>query len=460
MVLLRGPETVLPLLAVLGALLALFNRRLALCLMLPAMALSPDISVHGVAVRIEDLMMLPLAAGWLGHICVTGTRRGTSLDRLLIAYALVAVVATAWGVSLGTVHLLTVSKYVSSPFFVLKRFEFVLLFLIVADTMETIADVRLMSVVLLASAVALSAFSAQQFLSNHAIALGPEGAPIHEPGFASMVTVALALGMMRGARGPWRFLLAACVIFGVATLPLALGRNYIVATLLILGYVGVREQRWVFLVVPLLVVLAMVVYPHGIIERILTLTHVLSTQTALGSTSTAPSSVFYRAEAPLYYATIALGHSPFLGFGMGAVPLGFIDSEYVIQLYYTGLIGLGIFLAFGAGLLRVAKAARLAVADSFDAGLAYSFQLVLAGYAIYSIFAASVSATHTGGPFFVTAALAAALHRQAVAQRARERVGAAAPPAGDAVPVVAASGLSMRQRLWLTNPLAERRQAR
>ena len=153
----------------------------------------------GVPVRVEDLLMVPLAIGWLAHLCVTHEREGTPLDRLLIAYALVAFAATAWGMHLGTVHLFSVSKYVSSSFQVLKRVEFVLLFLIVADTVRTTRDVRTMSYVLIGSAVALSIYAAQQYANNGAIALGPEGAPIHEPGFASMLTVALALGMS-GAR--------------------------------------------------------------------------------------------------------------------------------------------------------------------------------------------------------------------------------------------------------------------
>jgi len=464
MALLQGPAVALPIVAAAGAMLALFNRKWALYLILPAMALSPDISVHGLAVRLEDLLMVPLVLGWVAHLCVVGRRRGTPLDRLLIAYALVAIVATAWGVHLGTVHLFTISKYVSSPFFVLKRIEFVLLFFIVADTVETVADVRAMSYVLLASAIALSVYSVQQFSANQGIALGPEGAPIHEPGFASMVTVALAMGMMRGASLAGKVVLAAFVLFGLGSLPLALGRNYIVATLLILGYVGIKEQRWVFLLVPLLVGLAIVVYPHGVIERISTLQHLLSTDKAAGVVgANASTSIFYRVEAPMYYAILALGHSPFLGFGMGVVPLGSVDSEYVIQMAYTGLLGLGIFLAFGAGLFRVVSDAKRAATSPFDAGLAFSFQLTIAGYAIYSLFAASVSATHTGGPFFVIAALAGALRRAALAEEAPGvvpggRAGAMvrAVAGGEARRAVSAR-FAARRELWLANPLAARR---
>jgi len=417
-VVLPGSHVLLGMLAAGVGVVALFNPKIALFLIVPAMALSPDLPVHGVAVRAEDLMMVPLTVGWLAHLCVAKTRRRTPFDRLLVAYILVGIAATLWGMTLGTVHLATVSKYESSPLHVLKRIEFVVLFFIVADTVESLVDVRRIVYVLLGSMIALSLYSAWQFHTNQAIALGPEGAPIHEPGLASMVTVGLALGLMRTASTPRaRFVLGLIVLFGVATLPLALGRNYIAATLIILLYVGLREQRWILFAMPALAAVALLLYPEGIAHRVLTLGSAFSPDlSSLNQTSTAPTSIFYRAQAPLYYTVWALGASPLLGLGMGSVPLGFIDSEYVVQLFYTGLAGLAIFLVFGAKLLRVMRDMRRATTDPEAAGLVQGLQLVTIGYAVYSVFAASVSATHTGGPFFIVAALAGALSRQLLPQ--------------------------------------------
>jgi hypothetical protein len=68
--------------------------------------------------------------------------------------------------------------------------------------------------------------------------------------------------------------------------------------------------------------------------------------------------------------------------------------------------------------------------DPAAAGLVQGLQLVVVGYAVYSIFAASVSATHTGGPFFVIAALVGVLYRVLVPQpatsEARVRIGSRA----------------------------------
>ena len=48
-----GSRAVLGMLAASVAVVALFNPKIALYLVIPAMALSPDLPLHGVAVRIE-----------------------------------------------------------------------------------------------------------------------------------------------------------------------------------------------------------------------------------------------------------------------------------------------------------------------------------------------------------------------------------------------------------------------
>lgn len=411
-----APDAALAMAAFLVAVLVFFNRKAALYLIVPAMTLSPDIPMGGLPVRLEDLLMIPLAAGWLAHLCVAKERRGTPVDRLLIAYVLVGVAATIWGGYLGTAHLFTANKYVSATFHLLKRFEFVLLYFIVADTLETPKDVQRMTYVVLLSMVALSVMSLQSFLQNQQIALGPEGAPIHEPGMASLVAVGLAAGLARGASPRGKLFLGAVLAFAVAVLPLSLGRNYMAATLIILLYVGLRQQRWIFAVLPVIAVVAFLVYPTWVTSRILTLGHVFSPTYTVNQSPVAPTSVFYRVSAPLYYATLALGHSPIFGFGPGSRPLGSIDSEYVVQLFYTGLVGLFIFLSFGGRLIRMSRETQAMAGDHGHADLALGFQLVLAGYGIYSIFAASISPTHTGGPFFFIAGLAAVLHRSLARQ--------------------------------------------
>lgn len=420
---------------VLVTLLAFFNRRAAIYLILPAIALSPEVHAGGLAVRIEDLLMVPLAAGWIIHLCVFKDRRRTPLDRLLIAYVLAALAGSVWGTYLGTAHVLTLDKYVSAPFHLLKRIEFVLLFFIVADTLRSVDDIRRYAYMMVASLLALSGFSLVAFLGNRAIALAPAGAPVHEPGLASVLTVALAVSLIPVARPPARALLGALILFSLVVLPLSLGRNFIATAVVLLLYVGITQQRWIFLALPVPWLIGLLFYPEQVVRRVLTFQHALAPDIT-GSVSQG-ASLLSRVQSPLRYAVIALGHSPLFGFGLGSVPLGFMDSEYTTQLTYTGLVGFAVFLLVGIRVFEMARRAIAAAPDPFSAALARGLRFVLAAYALYSLFSPSISAARAGGLFFVAIALLAALHWAVVREAAPERLarpdrarGAAAPRPG------------------------------
>jgi hypothetical protein len=408
--------------AVLLVALAFFNRLAILYLLLPAVALSPQGSALGIPIRLEDVLLIPLVAGWVFHVCVTKTRHKTSLDRVLIAYLLVAFVATAWGAYLGTVHLLTTDKDTSATFHLLKRTEFVLLFLIMVDTLTTPRDVYRMTYVLLASFVGLAGFGLVQYLSNGLIAAGPLGSPSHETGLGSMLTVALGLTLFPATRGPARALLGAAILFALVTLPFTLGRNYVTTTLLILLYVGFFQQRWILVLVPAALLIGLPFYPAHVIERILSLQGALAVDPNAAFTDSA--SLLARTAPPRYYGLLALGHSPILGFGLASIPLGFADSEFVTQLFYTGLVGLAIFLVMGAGLFRMAREVVARAKDPLSVGLARGSQLTFVAYVIHSIFSPSISADRGGWFFFFAAALLAVLHRSL-------RAGGSGAPAGE-----------------------------
>jgi hypothetical protein len=396
-------------LAVGVALLAFVNRRAALYLIVPAIAVSPEMPVLGLSVRLEDLLMVPLTVGWLAQLCVSKERLRTPVDRVLIAYLAVALVATLWGGYLGTAHLATLNKYVSAPFHLLKRFEFAFLFFIIVGTLDTPTEVQRFTYVLMASLVALSGFALVEFLSNHHIALAPAGAPVHEPGLASMINVALALSLLRVARPPAKVLLSAIILFSVAVLPLTLGRNFIATTGLLLLYVGLFQQRWILAFLPVPWLIGAYLYPQHVIERVLTFEQAFAPD--ITGFHTQGAALISRVVSPGQYSLLALGYSPLVGFGLGSIPLGSMDSEYATQVFYTGLVGLAVFAILGARLFRLAREAVRAARDPLHVGLARGFQLVLAAYAIHSIFSPSISATRGGEIFFVVAGLLGVLHR-------------------------------------------------
>jgi len=231
----------------------------------------------------------------------------------------------------------------------------------------------------------------------------------HEAGVASMIAVPMALSLIPVARPSVKVVLAAAALFSMAVLPLSLGRNFLVVTVLILLYVGVfQRQRWV-LALPVLLVLSLLLYPSHVRDRIFSIEHLVKADIS-GEQDEPEALLLSRARAPIYYASLALGESPLFGLGVASVPLGFIDSEYSAQITYTGVVGLVIFLLLWGRTMKLAKQVVHAARDLESVCIAKGFQLVLVAYAYYGFFASSISPTHTGSFYFVIIGLIVVLH--------------------------------------------------
>jgi hypothetical protein len=413
-----GPWLGIGILAIAVTGLALFNRRATLYLIAPAIALTPELPFLGVPLRLEDLLMLPLAVGWLAHQCLFRDHRRTPLDRLLLAYLIVGLLATLWGGYLGSVHFGGLSKDTAAPFHMLKRLELLLLFFIISDTLTEARDVQRLTYVMIASMVALSAFALSQYFLNPTvvteggaaehIAVGPAD-PGHEAGFGSMISIALALSLLPAATRSAKLLLIAVVLFSVIALPPTLGRNYMATTAIVMLYIGLFRMRWILLFIPLAWLAALHLYPPEIVKHALTLQHVFAPDTSGAATSGA--SVISRSAGPFFFGLLGLGYSPILGFGLASISLGALDSEYATQLYYTGLVGLAIFLLLGARLFRLTREAIQAARDPMQKAMANGFQLVWIAYAVHSVFSPGISASRVGAEFFFMSGLLVVLHR-------------------------------------------------
>jgi hypothetical protein len=423
------------------ALVAALNPRVAIALIIPAIAVSPELPLP-LRLKAEDVLMVPLAAGWIAKLLATREREGSPLDRPLWVYFGAAIVGSAWGAYSGYLsmsgNLLTLDQYRSTPLHVIKRLEFVLLYLIIVDSVRTKQQVKNYIYLMMAGMLALAYYGASTVFGGSHIALAPEGAPIHEPAIASMLNIALGLSLLPASRGPGRLAILGLLLFSVYTLPLSLGRNFMIATAVVVAYIGLFHQRWVVGLIPIALFIGGTILPDRVVDRFTTLTGAFQLDPT--GEATGGASVLSRLVPPATRGLLAFGYSPFFGFGLAAVPLGFIDSEYATQLVYTGLLGVAAFLAVVVTLVRTARATRVAaeaLADPLYLWLARGFQCCLLAYGTFSVFSPSISASRAGGFFFVLVGLMSVLHRTLARELAERPPVAAAPP--DAEPVSASA---------------------
>jgi hypothetical protein len=283
------------------------------------------------------------------------------------------------------------------------------------DTLRSMHDVRKCVYVFMASLAGLSLYALGRFYDTGHIALAPIGAAIHEPGLAAMLNVALALGLLVASKTAASSLLSGSVLMGsLWVLPFSLGRNFIVSTLAMLGLVAFSQKRALLLLLPLAWIVAPVIFPEHVLARLASVRFAFNADAPAYSAAGASVYVPSRFGPGLTYGGEVANSSPLLGWGLGSVPLGSVDSEYAGQFIATGVLGFAVFLWLILRIRRVTRDThRTATAlDSpalpFIAGL----QHALLGYALYSVFSPSISAARAGAFFYTIVGLIAVIHRE------------------------------------------------
>jgi hypothetical protein len=168
-----------------------------------------------------------------------------------------------------------------------------------------------------------------------------------------MLGVALWLMASRGLEGTGerrvRWVVALLLLPMVYSLVFSLSRQtYIGAAAMLCLVLLVYRPRLLLLAIPLFFLLMPYVIPDVVAERVSWLDDPFSNaEVGLGVYST-------RVNAWRYRLPEMLRINPITGRGLASLPPGFLDSQYLINLYYTGFVGLAAFLWLLASFARQA----------------------------------------------------------------------------------------------------------
>lgn len=319
---------------------AFIDLRITLLAMVPIMVLLPELPLS-VPIRTEDLLMAPLVAAWLGRL-IMGRERwpSTPLNAPIVAVVAIELVALLWGTYRGTAAL-TPELY-SASFFLLKSVEVAFLYFIVVSTVKSSSDVRLFAFVLAASAGALGLWGVVEGWSQatgEAIT-GPAGHGGYSLlGLTYVVLLAALVGLILTFRSG-----ALRVGLALAALPVAYSllftfsrQSYVGGAAVVATVLWFRDRR--LLVPALVIVLALPLAVPDIVQE-----RASSIVTGAADPVTGLSPYATRLHALQRRLPEVMAESPILGFGPAALPPGFLDNQYLLTLYYTGLVGLAAFL--------------------------------------------------------------------------------------------------------------------
>lgn len=399
--------------------ISLFEIRVGFAVLLLAIGLSPEYTVFGIPnFRYEDVIIPILLMVWLSrHILNRARLQPTDLKIPLMVIVFVSLFS-----SLNN-HLYSGLDLSAALLRFGKSIEYYLIFLLVLNTLRTKADIRGFYVMMLLASALVGLFGLVQWSTHGGEAgfrlPGPRGETANILGGYYVFHICLALGLMVRLKPSSRPILLLYLAVMLVPVGLTLSRTSYVS--LIIGVVtiwGVSRSSSIGWPVAFIMLFALFV-PETVSQRFETIFGIFS--------GDVPSSWQARVAGWRLYVPAAL-ERPLFGHGVGSRSLGAVDSEYVLQLYSLGIVGLSAFLWLIVRCLKTSfRLNKLETQDKWVQGFALGYFGGAVSLLAHSIAATTFTTIRTTEPFFfATGILYVAWNR--TQRRLQEERDAAKPP--------------------------------
>jgi len=360
----------LPFLIIAGMLLAIISfyaPRIGLIVMLFFILIATDVPIgkgagmeRAVTIRLEDIILLIVSAGWLLNRAKTKTLsslKNSPLMRPILIMATVITLATLTGYFQETV------KPLNGIFFAMKRLEYFWIFFMTFNLMEKDSEAEIGLNILLVVSVVIAVVGVIQFFFFPISELTAGGASAtagfgraNTMGDFLLIMVGLTLGLFLYTKEPLKnfFYMTLLVIFSISLIMTKSRGSYISVIPMLLIIFGIsRNKKILFFILLCMIVpifyIFVVKVGTGDFSALLNKHHEdISNQfTQIADVATEGESI----DPSLHSRVLAWKESvneisdyPFLGQGCGSKSLGYADNQYVMELLETGFIGFFTFL--------------------------------------------------------------------------------------------------------------------
>ena len=391
--------------------IALVRTDFALGILIFSMLLSPEFklgSIPGreIVLRFDDILLVSVFLGWLAKMAVNkefSLMRSTPLNKPIIAYIGVCIIATLLAAMQGLV------KIKVSAFYLLKYFEYFLLFFMVSNNLRGIEQakrfVRLMFIV----AAIVSVYAITQIGTGARVTApfeGGAGGEANTLGGYLTLLMSLALGLLLCSRTFNKKLLftGLLVLMGIPFL-YTLSRGAwlaFIAMFIIFIVLDVKARPFLLGVLVIFVIFSSVIFPKRVQERVKETFTPYRTYTSFGKTYSLDESTSIRIES-WKEAFKEFQKRPIFGRGVPAAQV--IDNQYARIIRETGLIGIASFIWLLIMILRVSwRAYKKCKEDWFTTGLSLGYLCGFIGLLVHSLSAETFILIRIMEPFwFLTA---------------------------------------------------------
>ncbi|MBI4323475.1 MAG: O-antigen ligase family protein [Candidatus Omnitrophica bacterium] len=394
-------------------LLTLINTNAGIVLLIVSMLLSPEIGLgavqpdRAVVIRFDDLLLGVVFFTWLAKLAMNkelGLIRNTPLNLPIGLFLVSCLVSTGWGLLNGSV-----AKPLASAFYLLKYFEYFLLFFMVANVTRDRRQVGLFLSSLLAVAVVVSLYGYWQVVSQGpgfrvtAPFEGKHGEPNTLAGYLVLMMAVCAGLALHAASVPKRLLFVGLAAFMLVPFVYTYSRGgYVafVATYLTLCLLSKRHKPLLLTLLLVGVLAAPLVLPESVFRRI------ASTFTSTGAVQIGRVHLEPSAGQRILIWKLIIEQwkkHPFLGFGVTGV--GLVDNQNALILGELGLVGMAIYLWSRWRIFHVSLQVYRTVDDPLGKGLGLGFLAGFIGLLVHSFAGNIFIIVRIMEPFWLVAAL-------------------------------------------------------
>jgi len=394
-------------------LIALTYSDFALLLLIFFMLLSPEFILGGVykrnvVLRLDDILIFVTFFGWMTKTAINkelGLIKVTPINRWIAIYMLVYVVSSLLGIITGYL------QWSASLFYLLKYFEYFLLYFMVANCLKDTKQIKLFVYSFLIVGLVVALYAGFMHFSGSVRVTAPFEGKSGEPNtlggylvLLMMVTMGLILNLP-DLKQKIILSLGMCVAFPAFLFTLSRGSwaSFIPAYVVLLFLS--RKGKFMLLIVSLLLILQFsVIFPKYVYKRIKYTFETQSTRTVLGKKMSMDESSAARVDT--WHNSIKhWARSPIIGHGASSAG-SVVDNQYMRVLIEGGILGLLAFIVLLASVFRNSLNTLHDMRDApFEHGLTAGFIAGFIGLLVHSLGAATFILIRIMEPFWFIAAI-------------------------------------------------------
>ncbi len=390
------------------------STKIALYILIFSMLLSPEFIVgetsgaaleRGVTIRLDDLILIIIGFSWLAKMAIDkelGLFLRTPLNKPIAYYLIICLISTLLGALFGRVDLKT------GVFFVLKYFEYVIIYFMAVNYLESKSQARSYVWAMLITCAIVSVIGIFQIPLGGRVSAPFEGASGEPNTFGGylvfMISIAAGLCLTSPSSGRRLFYGFMIILFAIPFFYTQSRASYLAAIPALFTFLYLaKKRRWVLVVLALLVISLPYLTPRVAKERITyTFTQganradVVEIAGVRLDTSTSARVRTWQAALVAWLKHPILGH--------GITGYRFVDAQYVRVITETGFLGLVTFLSLIITVLKRAHGTLISAKDPFEEGIAIGFLAGFIGLLFHAIGANTFIIVRIMEPFwFITA---------------------------------------------------------